>query len=141
MPDSCASPANSAPSSNALPSRKQNKQRRNTMSAEAMMQQKAKSKPKSDASLLQRIIFFFRTNSPMEIWVAFLSWIARHPYIVFLIAVIFIAIGMLVSRYISVAGSIVLIFFGALLSKEDYDTAGYCCYAAAFMDFIIPYII
>lgn len=121
--------------------KKQKKSKKNTMSAEAMMQQKAKEKPTSNASILSRIVFFFRTNSPIEIWMSFLSWVSRHPYVIFLMAVVFIAVGMLFSRYISVVGSVLFIALGALLSREDFDTAGYCCYGAAFMDFIIPYLI
>lgn len=121
--------------------KKGKKNKRNTMSAEAMMQQKAQGKPRNDAGVLRRIVFFFRSNSPLEIWMTFLSWVSRHPYAILLAAVAFIAAGMLFSRYISVAGAIAFIALGALLSKEDFDTAGYFCYAAAFADFIIPYLI
>lgn len=119
------------------------KKKNNTMSAEAMMKAKQpkKTKAKSEGNIFQRLVSFFRAHTLTGMWYLFLDWVSRHVYVVFLVAVLFIAAGMMYSRYISVAGAFVFIVLGALLSKEDYDTAGYCCYGAALMDFMIPYLI
>lgn len=117
------------------------KPKRNTMSAEAQMIKREKERPKANANIFRRAWFFLRTNSLPEMGAVFLSWISRHVYMIFLVAVLFIVVGMMLSRYISAAGALLLVLLGALLSKNDYDTAGYCCYGAAAMDFILPYII
>lgn len=94
----------------------------------------------SRGSLFQRIRGYFRGNTPRMVYLDFLGWIAAHPYILILICVIFIAIGMLFGRYYSFGCAFALAILGALMSREDFDTASYICYGTAFADFLIPYL-
>lgn len=115
-------------------------------SREASKEAQLKIKPQAQsevpkAGLLARIIFFFRTHSVPEIWDIFKYWVAHHLPVILLVGVLVLGVGLAFSRFIAIGGAVVLIGFGAILSRDDYDTASYVCYGTAFLDFLVPYLI
>lgn len=93
------------------------------------------------AGLFTRIRRYFKSTTPKMMYLDALNWLASHPYVIILVCVIFIGIGMFFGRYISFGAAFTLAILGALMSREDLDTAGYICYGCAFADFLIPYLV
>lgn len=123
---------------------KKNRKPKNSVSfspGKKIKDKKQKEKSAASGSLLYRIRQYFKVSSPRDIYLDVLNWIASHPYMIILVCVIFIGIGMFFGRYTSFAAAFVLAILGALMSREELDTASFFCYGCAFADFLIPYLI
>ena len=88
----------------------------------------------------QRIRTFFEDRNARQIYKAAIAWISTHEMWFIFVAVLLIAVGLLVSRYISFVGAIVLLALGWLVNRDNDVDDTFMLYICALACFIIPYL-
>ena len=70
----------------------------------------------------------------------FLGWYLDHQWVSFVISAVSIALGMMMSRYVSVVVAVLLLGVGYLAEQQDVDDDSMPTYIAAMLAFFIPFI-
>lgn len=71
---------------------------------------------------------------------AILSWLSRNQWLSIVIAILSVLAGMMVSRFITVGISLLLVLFGYLMEQQDVDNDSIVTYASAIVSFVIPFM-
>ena len=70
----------------------------------------------------------------------FLGWYLDHQWVSFAISAVSIAVGMMMSRYVSVVVAVLLLGVGYLAEQQDVDDDSMPTYIAAMLAFFVPFI-
>ena len=90
--------------------------------------------------IIQRIRTFFADRNAYQVYKSVIAWLADHELWFILVTVILIVVGLLISRYISFGGAIVLLAIGWAVNRDNDVDDSFVFYLCALVCFVIPYL-
>jgi hypothetical protein len=90
--------------------------------------------------IIQKVRDFFADRNARQIYKAAIAWLSEHEFWFIPVTVILIVVGLLMSRYISFVGAIVLLAIGWLVNRDNDVEDSFVFYLCALVCFIVPYL-